>query len=676
MALRTTVKTVAQIIDPKRMDVCVRSLNNYERYQASQGFRDAAEWVRSYLESEGIPAGVKSYPAEAGRFYETMPSPYEWVCRGAWCELFDDGSRRIADYAAHRNSVFEGSGACPEMKEPVEFVRVDNEDESAWTGTDFTGKVVFLDGMRPNSVRWLFENRGATGFVCVSRPVTDRPDAMYWSGIREPFWEPFFGFSVSPGEAGRIREHFEQLEKEGRKPRVRCFADTERREGSFELVTALIPGRTDKEILIVAHMCHPQNSCNDNLSGTAAAVETFRALNLLLKRGMLPPLRQGIRLLLVPEMLGSYAYIGERKSRGDLGKILAGINLDMVGASQDGHNGTLNLNEPPHSLPSFVGGLGKAVLAELRKDAYGMTKTDVVPVFNSFMTEYHGGSDHAQWTDPLVGVPMPMLNQLPDRLYHTDADLPETLDPFILWKSATLAAAFVYTLAALSVSDLPVIMQNVSELLVNRLGKVGEAFAAGGYGPKFYAHMAAQYTEYYLGTCGDYERFFDGAERDDVRKIAEEERERLRQIANLTHGRVVEAAYGDPAANQDRRENADGRIPFDTILKELADEKYDAVPVREFLGQAYYIADDGEEIAATAEGGAERYKAFKEQFDARGDDGMPNPSQHLIVYYINGRNTLREIIRRVILENHGYGDPHLMYEFITLLKDLQLVRFL
>ncbi|MDR2156265.1 MAG: DUF4910 domain-containing protein, partial [Clostridiales Family XIII bacterium] len=614
MSLRETIRRIGTLIDPGRMDRCVRALNAYERYIASDGFRRAAQWVQDYLADEGIRAEIKSYPAEEGLFYETMPSPYVWECRAAWCELADDGNRRIADRASRRSSVFEGSGACPEMPEPAEFMRVDKADEHLWDGADFTGKVVFLDGIRPDDVRWIFEKRGAIGFVCVSRPVPGREDAMYWSAVVSAFWEPYFGFSVSPKEADRIRAHFAGLAKEGRKPRVRCFVDSVRHDGSFELLTALLRGETEEEILLTAHMCHPQNSCNDNLSGVSAALESFRVLDRMLKRGVLPPLKRGVRLLLVPEMLGSYAYIRERKEQGTLPQILAGVNLDMVGASQDGHNGPLTLNESPHSLPSFVGGLGKAILEELRKDAFGMTKIDCVPIFNSAIVEYHGGSDHAQWTDPLVNVPMPMLNQLPDKYYHTDADLPETLDPFILHKSGTLAASFVYTLATLSIGDLPLIMHHVSELLLNRLGKAAEAFDAGEYTPELCARMFDRYREYYGGICGSYARFFNGEERESVCRLAEEERLRLDRIAELTVARVC----GLPKASR---------------LQELAHPKYDAVPTRSFLGQGHYIADDGGQIADRIPGGSEKYGDFYGKFKERGDEGMPNPAQHQLVYY-------------------------------------------
>jgi hypothetical protein len=649
---RQTIAKIVTAVSEHRLDRVVRGLNQYPRYWATQGYRDAALWAERYLAAEGINAEVKSYPANRELFYQTMPSPEDWECTEAWCELVEDGNRRIADWAAHSNSVAEGSGACPPMTKTAEVVWMATSDEGDYEGVDFTGKVVVLDQFRPHAARWVFEQRGAIGFIRVSDPVDGRDDAMHWSSMREFYWQPYFGFAVPPREGCRIRELIATLDKEGKKLHTNCLVKSSRSKGSFELLTALLPGKSDEEVLIVAHQCHPQNSCNDNISGCSASIEALRVLSLLIERGELAPLKRGIRLLLVPEMLGSYAFVGERAHQGSLGKVRAGINLDMVGASQNDHNGPLTICESPFSLPSFVGGLGKAVLEELRKDAFEMKPSNTVPLFNSIVLEYHGGSDHAIFSDPKVGVAMPMLSQLPDRYYHSDADLPETLDPFILAKSASLGAAFVYTLATLELDDLPLIMQNTSELMLRRLGSVLEALRGGEYTPELAAAMVAQYVAYYQGICDSYLPFFEGEERAVVAQLVEAEKQRLATIATATVSRIEE-------------------LPELGAFSRLDGPAYDAIPSREFLGQAFYIANEGEEHAELVEGGLEKLAAFKKRYN---EETMPNPSQHTLVFYIDGKRSIREIIKNVLLENHGKGDPEVMLAFLQLLADLRLIQ--
>ena len=45
-----------------------------------------------------------------------------------------------------------------------------------------------------------------------------------------------------------------------------------RKPGTYQVVTAGISGRTRGQVLILAHLCHPQWSANDNASGCAAAM--------------------------------------------------------------------------------------------------------------------------------------------------------------------------------------------------------------------------------------------------------------------------------------------------------------------------------------------------------------------------------------------------------------------
>jgi hypothetical protein len=42
---------------------------------------------------------------------------------------------------------------------------------------------------------------------------------------------------------------------------------------------------------------------------------------------------------------------------------------------------------------------------------------------------YSAGSDHFMFTDATVGIPAIMLNQSPDRFYHTSTDTPDQIDP-------------------------------------------------------------------------------------------------------------------------------------------------------------------------------------------------------------------------------------------------------
>jgi hypothetical protein len=67
---------------------------------------------------------------------------------------------------------------------------------------------------------------------------------------------------------------------------------------------------------------------------------------------------------------------------------------------------------------------------------------------------FGGGSDHAVFVDPLLGVPCPMLIQWPDRYYHSSHDTPDKCDPASLAHAARCAATFAGFLASAGAEEL------------------------------------------------------------------------------------------------------------------------------------------------------------------------------------------------------------------------------
>ena len=104
-----------------------------------------------------------------------------------------------------------------------------------------------------------------------------------------------------------------QSQKGKRKVRLHAKVNSRLYSGKIENVTAVIKGRTDEEVLVVAHLCHPQHSANDNASGCGAVIEVARVLRKLVVEKRLPRPKRTIRFLLVPEMTGTYAYLATNK---------------------------------------------------------------------------------------------------------------------------------------------------------------------------------------------------------------------------------------------------------------------------------------------------------------------------------------------------------------------------
>ena len=131
-----------------------------------------------------------------------------------------------------------------------------------------------------------------------------------------------FGFVLTPRQGDELADLCRKMQEEHDKdpskapyPQARCKVDASLYPGSAEVVEARLAGQTDEEILVIAHLCHPQASANDNASGVASAMELFRVIKRLVDQGEVPPLKRGLRMIFVPEFSGTYAWLAEEIDR-------------------------------------------------------------------------------------------------------------------------------------------------------------------------------------------------------------------------------------------------------------------------------------------------------------------------------------------------------------------------
>jgi aminopeptidase YwaD len=454
--LRQTCELIWQACSGEAAWQAVSDLSRYHRIQASPGYRQAAQWLHQRLVEAGLESEILSYPADERTNFWAWSSFLEWDCTSATLHLVapEEEASELANFRASPISVIQRSA--PFAGEAELVLLEDGLEESEYDGLDVSGKVVLTRGDLRRVWELAVEQRGAAGIVFDGmRPVPPvRPEGDL-ADIRQytSFWwlagdAPCFGFVLTPRQGQALR----RLLKDGGEPvRVRANVDSRLYDGAMEVVSATIPGQQDEEIVVVAHLCHPVPSANDNASGTAAALEAARTLKHLVGSGQLPAPRRTIRFLWLAEMNGSLAYLAGREA--ELERMVAGVNLDMVGEDQEQTGAAWLIERPPDAAASFAPDL----LARLRDEfprLRGMTGVSpshtgmgVYPLYRQAEVPFSGGSDHFVFSDPSVGVPMPMLIQWPDRFYHTAADTPDRTDPESLARAATLAAAYAYWLA-------------------------------------------------------------------------------------------------------------------------------------------------------------------------------------------------------------------------------------
>ncbi|MFQ5724451.1 MAG: DUF4910 domain-containing protein, partial [Terriglobia bacterium] len=331
-----------------------------------------------------------------------------------------------------------------------EVVAVGRGTEDAdYEGKDVRGKVVLATGYAAQVHRLAVIQRGALG-VLIYPAASDRPEHPHmvrYNGLwlkAEEADQAGFGFQLSRRQGERLLAALAS----GQRVRISAKVDAELHPGQLEVTSAFFRGTEfpEQEIILISHLDHPKWSANDNASGSGALIEIARTLHTLIGEGKVK-LRRTIRLMWVPEHMGTIAWIDKHPDIGE--RAIAVLNLDMVGEDLYATNSRLRITRTPESLPSFLNDLvenvAEQVAAANLTDPQGSQH-----LFHYEMTPYDPGSDHDIFNDGMVGVPALMLGHWPDWTHHTSEDTPDKVDPTTLKRVGVLATTAAVWLATAS----------------------------------------------------------------------------------------------------------------------------------------------------------------------------------------------------------------------------------
>ena len=454
--LAKLIETIQQAYSGRVAKEDVAAVIRHHRIQASPGYRAAAKYVLEELLLAGLEAEIETYPADFRTQFWTAGSFQEWDASMGTLHLIqpDDEARKLCDYREQKLSLIQRSIS---FSGEVEIVALEDGSRKVdYEGRDVKGKLVLTNADIGRVRAFAVEEFGAAGILFDGmrdappvRETMDLPDALqytsfWWGG--EPDEKKCFGFVLTPRHGARLRKLIKQRETKGEPPVVaRAEVDARLYDGQMEVVSSVIPGKIDERVLLVSHLCHPQPSANDNASGVAANLEAARTLQKLVASGELPRPRRTIQFLWMPEMTGSHAYLSRHEE--EIPEMVAGLNLDMVGEDQSQTGSVLIMERPPDASASFVPDLVERLRSMVFDDINDHTGHGGYSYMRYATTGFSGGSDHYIFSDPTVGVPMPMLNQWPDKFYHTSADTLDKVSVESLHKAGTLASATVYLIA-------------------------------------------------------------------------------------------------------------------------------------------------------------------------------------------------------------------------------------
>ena len=307
-----------------------------------------------YRLAEEVPMTIHEYPT--GEPCWTWRVPEKWTCHEAYLETLD--GRRLLDYADH----------------PLHAVSYSLPFEGAVSREELL-RHLHVHPRQPDAIPFVFKYYERDWGLCAAQ------------SLRDSLSDEFFRVV--------IRSSFEP--------------------GTLKVGEMVIEGESEETFVIVAHLCHPA-MVNDDLSGVVVALEVARALRGEAREGRQagPPLHYTYRVLILPETIGSVAYLSHHEHL--IPKMVGGLFLEMLG------------NDSPHALQgSFQPDSqpDRCFNASLRAlDPQGYTGAYRTIIDN----------DERQFNAPGVRVPMQSLSRVqapkasglpPYPEYHSSLDTPE-----------------------------------------------------------------------------------------------------------------------------------------------------------------------------------------------------------------------------------------------------------
>ncbi len=433
----------------------VSHLSRYHRIQASPMFHDSACYLSGELRRMGLQdIEILQFPADGKKRYWTHKTSPGWEVKSAELRLVEPKERLLATFEEIPMSLHTFSVSTPRGGVEAELVDVGaGLTEEDYRGKKVWGRLVLATGNARSVQTEAVVKRGAAGVITDTlayefpkvRESIDIPDAHSYQGIwptSENARKIKFGFSVSKRQGNELRGYL----KDKKKVVLRAKVVARLLPGRYDIVTATIRGsRRDEEVFLVAHLCHPKPGANDNASGSGLLMEIARTVSASIKSGrMRRPLRT-IRFFWVPETTGTVAMLATRPDIVE--RLVAGINLDMVGEDQELCRSTLEISMTPDSLPSYLNDLVMSVAERSAKELDPAAQIGLASTFRLRSTPFSTGSDHAEFVEPTTGVPCVSMTQWPDMFYHTSMDTIDKVSETSLRRVGWITAVTILKMA-------------------------------------------------------------------------------------------------------------------------------------------------------------------------------------------------------------------------------------
>jgi hypothetical protein len=468
-----------EISGPATQDL-IAKLIAFHRAAGGREILQAMELIRDRFAAAGLEdVKIERFPVGKGHSYWSWDPAYICDREDAYLEIIGpEKEKKIiarlweAPITLLANSTSTGlNGWSGQL---IDVGRGERPEDYA--GLRVRGKMVLADGSSALVHLRAVVERGAAGILVLGSgtPDLDHPDKVMAAGVSmgAALENPYFGFALSHRQHLALREAVKRTRRKNQSIRVFARVKTRFRTGHYRALSGLIRGTEQpaKELILVAHICHPKPSANDNASGCALLAEMARTLTTLQKSKKLPPLKRSLRFLIIPEWRGTVPWLYRNRPR--IRNMLAAVSLDMVGEDQTICGSTLLVGSTHGVQQHYSGHLlersfrwvdAQKTPARLRKDTLFRWRTE----------HYFGGTDHMPFVDPTFGIPGMYIGNLPDHFWHTDQDTLDKTDPNTLERVGTASLAFAYDLLNMTAGEREEILAESYLEAVSRLSAQG-----------------------------------------------------------------------------------------------------------------------------------------------------------------------------------------------------------
>lgn len=453
-----TFDLIAGEYSGERARALLQRISEWHRIQAGPDMVDVALKVGLDQVRVANLQGELEYFNTDGRIrYQTWVGPMGWNIDSA--ELWTEGDDpvllcRFSDEPMCVSTYSKGGEWSGELVDVGK-----GTSDADYQGKDVKGKVALGYGYARDVVRLAVQKYGAVGALIYPPPNDrpDHPDMVRYNGLWtrvEEVAKTSGSFQISGRQYAMLKERMAKGPV-----RVRGTIKAELGNGRLVVTNGYIRGSENSdEIVVTAHLDHPQWSANDNASGSAAMMEAMRTLSSLIQSGKLPNPRRTIHFMWVPEYFGTVAYLTRHPEQRACAPfddprpappglnhcIVANLNLDMIGEDTMKTDSRFYMTRSPHSVPSFLDALLADALEQTR-EANLFAPTGTRHYWHAEMTPYFQGSDHDMFLG--IGVPSSMFGHDPDWTHHTSEDRPDKSDASELRRVGALAANVMYWIA-------------------------------------------------------------------------------------------------------------------------------------------------------------------------------------------------------------------------------------